>query len=199
MPQKPKCLAITCSDSRLIVNECMGLDAGELFVHRNIGNLVISTDFNVQSVIQFAVEVLKVEHIMVLGHTDCGAVKAALSFKHHGLIDHWLRTIREIAEKYQTDLFGEDSDDEYFNETETKTDKKSNHHDILRKLIEFNIKEQVLSVCKSPVVQKAWKNGQTLFVHGHVLEIETGKLIDLQIKQDSWAEIEEIYKFDFNQ
>lgn len=97
-PQHPKCLVISCSDSRVVVNDCLGLEPGELFSHRNVGNLVISTDFNVQSVIQFAVEVLKVEHLIVVGHTDCGAVKASLTSNYHGLIDHWLRTIRETAE-----------------------------------------------------------------------------------------------------
>ena len=192
-PQEPKCLVISCSDSRVVVNDCLGLKPGELFSHRNVGNLVISTDFNVQSVIQFAVQVLKVEHIIVVGHTDCGAVKAALTSKYHGLIDHWLRTIREIAEKYSDEI--ESIKSSYLN---SNKDKSNLNNELIRKLIELSVKESVLSLCKTPIVQKAWKNGQSLFVHGYVLEIETGKLIELDINQEEWAQIEETYKFEFN-
>ena len=191
-PQTPKCLVISCSDSRVVVNDCLGLKSGEMFSHRNIGNLVISTDFNVQSVIQFAVEVLKVEHLIVIGHTDCGAIKAAMTTKHHGLIDHWLRNIRETAEKYRDEI--EAIKENYYFQNKDKTHL---NHELVRKLIELNVKESVLSLCKTPIVQKAWKQGQNLFVHGYVLEIDTGKLIDLDIKQEEWDEIEDTYKFDF--
>jgi len=192
-PQEPKCLVISCSDSRVVVNDCLGLKPGELFSHRNVGNLVISTDFNVQSVIQFAVQVLKVEHLIVVGHTDCGAVKAALTTKHHGLIDHWLRNIRETAEKYREEI-------EAIKESYVTNNKDlcNLNHELVRKLIEFNVKEAVLSLCKTPIVQKAWKKGQNLFVHGYVLEIDTGKLVDLDIKQEEWEEIEDTYKFEFD-
>jgi len=192
-PQQPKCLVISCSDSRVVVNDCLGLKPGELFSHRNIGNIVISTDFNVQSVIQYAVQVLKVEHLIVVGHTDCGAVKAALTSKHHGLIDHWLRNIRETAEKYSEEI--ELIKESYLN---THSDKSHLNNELVRKLIELNVKESVLSLCKTPIVQKAWKKGQTLFVHGYVLEIDSGNLFELDIKQKEWEDIEDTYKFDFD-
>ena len=132
---------------------------------------------------------LKVEHLIVVGHTDCGAVKAALTTKHHGLIDHWLRSIRETAEKYKEELESV--------RTNCGKDKSNLNNDLVRKLIELNVKESVLSLCKTPIVQKAWKNNQSLFVHGYVLEIDTGHMIELEIKQEEWEDIEETYKFEF--
>ena len=192
-PQEPKCLVISCSDSRVVVNDCLGLKSGELFSHRNVGNIVLATDFNVQSVIQYAVQVLKVEHLIVMGHTDCGAIKAAMTSDYHGLIDHWLRSIRETAEKYKEDL--EIIKESYLNGSKDKT---VLNKELVSKLIELNVKESVLSLCKTPIVQKTWKKGQTLFVHGYVLEIETGNLKELEIRQSEWAEIEETHKFEFD-
>lgn len=181
-PQKPKYLVISCSDSRVVVNEFTATDPGDVFTHRNIGNLVISTDFNCQSVLQYAIEYLKVEHILVIGHTDCGAIKSALSYEHHGLIDHWLKNIREVAEKHEEEL----------EEVEQK-----GHDFIVRKLIELNIREQCLNLCKSPIVQKAWDEGQDLYIHGYIFEMETGLLKDLEVVQNDWANIQEIYKYHF--
>jgi carbonic anhydrase len=180
-PQTPKYLVIACSDSRLVVNEFTATEPGDVFTHRNIGNLVISTDFNVESVIQYAVEYLKVEHILVIGHTDCGAIKAALSNNYHGLIDHWLKHIREVAEKYVHELDVLNSPPE----------------NVVRKLIELNIREQCLNICKNPIIQKAWDKGHDIYIHGFVFEIETGLLKELEYLQTDWLGIQDIYKFNF--
>jgi carbonic anhydrase len=179
-PQSPKYLVIACSDSRVVVNEFIQTEPGDVFTHRNIGNLVVSTDFNCQSVIQFAIEYLKVEHILVIGHTDCGAVKAALSDSHHGLIDHWFMKIRHVAEKHVNLL----------NLAQSK-------EEILRGLIELNIREQCLNLCKNPIIQKAWDSGQNLYIHGCIFEMESGLLKELENLQMEWKEVQEIYKFKF--
>jgi len=181
-PQMPKYLVISCADSRVVVNEFTATEPGDVFTHRNIGNLVISTDFNCQSVLQYAVEYLKVEHILVIGHTDCGAIKAALSYDHHGLIDHWLKNIREVAEKHEKEL------EKYEN---------LGHDKLVRKLIKLNIREQCLNLCKSPIVQKAWDSGHDLYIHGYLFEMETGLLKDLEVVQKDWSNIQEIYKYNF--
>jgi carbonic anhydrase len=181
MPQTPKYLVIACSDSRVVVNQFTNTDFGDVFTQRNVGNLVISTDFNVQSVIQYAIEYLKVEHVMVIGHTDCGAVKAALSNNHHGLIDHWLKYIRETAEKYIDEL-----------ELEKNPPEK-----VIKLLIELNVREQCLNLCKNPIVQKAWNDGKDLYIHGFVFDMETGLLKDLDHLQKDWQEIQDIYRFNF--
>ncbi len=180
-PQKPKYLVIACSDSRVVVNEFTGTDPGDAFTHRNIGNLVMATDFNCQSVIHYAVQNLKVEHIMVIGHSDCGAVKASVSQNHHGFIDFWLRKIRDVAEKYMSLI-----------EAECK-----NTDDIVKKLIEYNVREQCLNLCKNPVIQAAWNQGQRLYIHGYVFEMHTGKLKHLSHLQQDWDEVKDIYKFNF--
>jgi carbonic anhydrase len=179
-PQTPKYLVIACSDSRVVVNEFTATEPGDVFTHRNIGNLVISTDFNCQSVIQYAVDYLKVEHILIIGHTDCGAVRAALSDSYHGLIDQWLKNIREVAEKHFFDLNSENSKEE-----------------IVKKLIELNVKEQCLNMCKNPIIQKAWDSGRSLYVHGYLFEMESGKLRELKNLQQQWKDIQDIYKFKF--
>ena len=181
-PQKPKYLVIACSDSRVVVNEFTATEPGDVFTHRNIGNLIISTDFNCQSVLQFAVDYLKVEHILVIGHTDCGAIRAALSYDHHGLIDHWLKNIREVAEKHKQEL---------------ENCPEKDHESRVRSLIELNIREQCLNLCKSPTIQQAWARGQDLYIHGYIFEMNTGMLKDLSVVQNDWSNIQEIYKYSF--
>jgi carbonic anhydrase len=181
-PQNPKYLVISCADSRVVVNEFTATEPGDVFTHRNLVNLVISTDFNCQSVLQYAVEYLKVEHILVIGHTDCGAIKAALSYDYHGLIDHWLKNIREVAEKHQKEL------GKYEN---------LGHDRIVRKLIELNIRERCLNLCKSPIVQIALDSGHDLYIHGYLFQMETGFLKDLEVVQNDWSNIQEIYKYNF--
>lgn len=159
--QSPEYLWIGCSDSRVPANQIVDLPPGEVFVHRNIANLVIHTDLNCLSVIQFAVEVLKVKHIIVCGHYDCGGVGAAMEKKEHGLIDNWLCHIKDVSRLNAEKLAGLNQDEKF---------------DLL---CELNVKEQVINVCNTTVVQKAWRNGAELSVHGWIYNIENGILRDL--------------------
>ncbi len=161
--QSPEYLWIGCSDSRVPANEIVGLMPGEIFVHRNISNLVIHSDMNCLSVLQFAVEVLKVKHVIVCGHYGCGGVKAAIEEQPHGLIDNWLRPIRETAGKHEKELSALD--------LERKIDR----------LCEWNVKEQVQNVANTTIVQEAWKRGQRLTVHGWIYGIKDGILRDLDV------------------
>ncbi len=159
--QSPEYLWIGCSDSRVPANQIVNLPPGEVFVHRNIANLVIHTDLNCLSVIQFAVEVLNVKHIIVCGHYGCGGIKAAMEDKEHGLIDNWLAHIKDISRLNADKLRG------------------LNQHKRFDLLCELNVKEQVANVCNTTVVQKAWKKGVALSVHGWIYNIEDGILKDL--------------------
>ena len=159
--QSPEYLWIGCSDSRVPANQSVDLPPGEVFVHRNIANLVIHTDLNCLSVIQFAVEVLKVKHIIVCGHYGCGGIKAAMEDKEHGLIDNWLGHIKDVSRLNAEKLTG------------------LNHEEKFDLLCELNVKEQVVNVCNTTVVQKAWKKGANLSVHGWIYNIENGILKDL--------------------
>lgn len=162
--QSPAYLWIGCADSRVPANEIVGLDPGELFVHRNVANLAPPQDANYLSVLQFAVEVLKVRHILVVGHYGCGGVTAALEGVHHGLIDHWLAPIREIAEDRQAEL-------------EAIADPKLRHD----RLCELNVIRQVRNVASNPFVIQAWERGADLTVHGWCYSIENGLVTDLDV------------------
>lgn len=162
--QSPEYLWIGCSDSRVPANQIIGLMPGEIFVHRNIANVVVHTDFNCLSVIQFAVEVLKVKHIIVCGHYGCGGVQAALENKDHGLIDNWLRHIKDVY-RYHLQQF----------------ESLENPQDRLNLLCELNVIEQVNNVCNTTTVRAAWANGQPLSVHGWIYSIANGVLKDLKI------------------
>jgi len=175
--QNPEYFWIGCSDSRVPANEIIGLPPGEVFVHRNIANLVIHTDINCLSVLQYAVDVLKVKHIIVCGHYDCGGVKGAMSNQSNGLVDNWLRHIRDIYAKYETTL----------NAIE---DEKSRTN----KLCEINVIEQVANVCHTTIVQDAWKRGQELAVHGWIYALENGLLQDLHVCVQEPAELSSIYR-----
>lgn len=159
--QNPEYLWIGCSDSRVPPTQIVDLAPGDIFVHRNIANVIAHTDFNCLSVIQYAVEALKVKHIIVCGHYGCGGVKAALEIKENGLIDNWLRHIKDVRDLNAEKLDGLDSD------------KK---HDLL---CELNVMEQVANLSNTPIVQKAWKNGADLTVHGWIYHIGNGILKDL--------------------
>jgi carbonic anhydrase len=159
--QSPEYLWIGCSDSRVPANQITNLQPGEVFVHRNIANVVVHTDLNCLSVIQFAVEVLQVKHIIVCGHYGCGGIKAALENHQHGLIDNWLRHIKDVIR---------------FNES--KFDGLS-HSDKLNLLCELNVKEQVKNICNTTIVKNRWKQGKELSVHGWIYSIENGILKDL--------------------
>ncbi len=162
--QNPEYLWIGCSDSRVPANEIVDMLPGEIFVHRNIANLVIHTDLNCLSVIQYAVEVLKVKHIIVCGHYGCGGIQTAMDNKEHGLIDNWLRNIKDL-----------------YRSNQAKVDALQNEKDRIDLLCELNVIEQVGNICNSTVVQSAWKAGQELGVHGWIYSIEDGILKDLNV------------------
>ncbi len=162
--QNPDYLWIGCSDSRVEASSIVGLLPGELFVHRNVANLVNHTDMNCLSVIQFAVEVLQVEHIIVCGHYGCGGVQAALEKKQHGLIDNWLRHIQDTANLYSHVL-------DAINEPEAK----------LNKLCQLNVAEQVLNVGETTIIQDAWNRSQQLEIHGWIYGLKDGLIRDLDI------------------
>ncbi|WP_153913472.1 carbonate dehydratase [Shewanella sp. TC10] len=161
--QNPEYLWIGCSDSRVPSNQIIDLMPGEVFVHRNIANMVIHTDLNCLSVIQYAVEVLKVKHIMVVGHYGCGGVKASMSNERFGLIDNWLGHLKDIYRLHQADL-NELDEEQRFN-----------------RLCELNVMEQVANVTSTSIVQDAWDRGQEVAVHGWIYGINNGLLTDLDV------------------
>jgi len=160
--QAPKYLWIGCSDSRVPANQIVGMQPGEIFVHRNVANVVVHADLNCLSVMQFAVDVLKIEHIIVVGHYGCGGVQAALRGERHGLVDNWLRHVADVAQKHDKILAAVELD-------------------ALRhaRLCELNVIEQTLNVCQTTVVQDAWERGQPLSVHGWVYGLHDGRVRDL--------------------
>ena len=160
--QAPEYLWIGCSDSRVPANEIMGMLPGDVFVHRNVSNLVIHTDMNCLSVIQYAVTVLKVKHIMVVGHYGCGGVRAAIESKPHGLIDNWLRNIRSIDMSHRELLSVWKGSDQY-----------------LDRLCELNVIEQAYNVCNTTITQDAWEKGQELTIHAWVYGLDNGLIQDL--------------------
>jgi carbonic anhydrase len=162
--QKPQCLWISCSDSRVPANQIVGLLPGELFVHRNVGNLIVETDLNCLAVMQFAVDVLKVEHIVVCGHYRCGAVAAAWRNTRLGLIDNWLRAVHDVRRKYKEQI-------RRLEDEATQIDR----------LCELNVVEQVAHAAHSTVVLDAWARGQALSVHGWIYRLEDGVLNDLGV------------------
>ncbi|MCP3870495.1 MAG: carbonate dehydratase [Gammaproteobacteria bacterium] len=176
--QSPEYLWIGCSDSRVPANEIVDLLPGDIFVHRNVANLVIHTDLNCLSVIHYAVEVLKVRHIIVCGHYGCGGVAAAIQNSSYGLIDNWLRNIKNIYYRNQ-EQFSSCVDEE----------------ERIDLLCEFNVVEQVANVCHTTIVQDAWKRGQDLTVHGWIYSILDGVLRDLEVNFNAPEQIPEVYRF----
>lgn len=164
--QTPEYLWIGCSDSRVPANEIIGLLPGELFVHRNVANLVIHSDMNCLSVMQYAVERLRVRHIIVCGHYGCGGVQAALESQPHGLIDNWLGHLRDIYRKHERELIGLGSQES-----------------MLDRLCELNVMEQVRNVSQSTIIQDAWNRQQPLWVHGWIYGVTDGILKDLGVSQ----------------
>jgi carbonic anhydrase len=175
--QTPQYLWIGCADSRVPANQIVDLLPGEIFVHRNIANLVIHTDLNCLSVIQYAVEVLKVSHIIVCGHYGCGGVKAALGQHEHGLIDNWLRHIKDTYRYHQAEM-----------------DTLQTEREKFERLCELNVIEQVANVCYTTIVQSAWKSGQPLTVHGWIYGIENGIVKDLGVSISQVGEISQTYR-----
>ena len=162
--QAPEYLWIGCSDSRVPANEIVGLDPGEMFVHRNVANLAPPQDANYLSVLQFAIDVLKVSHILVVGHYGCGGIAAAVDGKRLGLVDHWLHPIREVAREHRGELAAE-------------PDERAR----LNRLCELNVIAQVKNVASDVFVQDAWARGQALCVHGWVYSLSTGIIKDLEV------------------
>lgn len=162
--QTPEFLFIGCSDSRVPANEITGLEMGDLFVHRNIGNLVVNTDINMLSVMQYAIEVLKVKHIIVCGHYGCGGIQAALSTQEFGLLDNWLRNIRDVYRLHQAEL-------------DAISDEKAK----FRRLVELNIMEQCVNVTKTTYFQRSYRENKLPTVHGWVYDLHNGILKDLEI------------------
>ncbi len=177
--QSPKYLWIGCSDSRVPANQITGLESGELFVHRNVGNQVVHSDFNALSVIQFAVDYLKVEHIIVCGHYGCGGVQAALDPNPHGLVDNWLRHIRDIHARHRTEL------------------SKLEGNNQIRRLCELNVLQSVVNVCSTTLVQDAWSRGQSLTVHGWIYSLRNGLLKDMGLHASAPMDVEAAYRMEF--
>ena len=175
--QSPEHLWIGCSDSRVPANEIVGMLPGEVFVHRNIANVVVHTDLNCLSVIQFAVDLLKVKHIMVVGHYGCGGVRLALRCERVGLADNWLRHVQDVREKH----------DDCLCRLPDETARSA-------RLCEFNVVEQVANVCQTTIVGDAWERGQALTVHGWIYGLRDGLLRDLGYSASNAKEAKENYK-----
>jgi len=162
--QAPKFLWIGCSDSRVPANEIVGLDPGELFVHRNVANVVVHTDVNCLSVLQYAVDMLKVRHVIVCGHYGCGGVRAALDGTAHGLIDNWLQHVQDVLHAHQAELLGLADVDARIN-----------------RLAELNVMEQVRNIARTTIVQDAWRREQPLELHGWIYGLQDGLIQDLGV------------------
>ncbi|MBP6382845.1 MAG: carbonate dehydratase [Pseudomonadales bacterium] len=172
--QSPQYLWIGCSDSRVPANEIVGLMPGEVFVHRNVANVVVHTDLNCLSVLQFAVDVLNIKHVMVVGHYGCGGVAAALRNRKLGLADNWLRHVQDVQKKHAAGFAASGVDE----------------LQLIDRLCELNVVEQVLNVCQTTVVQDAWARGQELTVHGWIYRLQDGELRDLCATAADPAEVD---------
>ena len=175
--QSPRFLWIGCSDSRVPATQLIGLAPGEMFVHRYVANVVVHTDFNCLSVMQYAVDVLKVEHIIVCGHHGCGGIKAAMNNLQLGLIDNWLRHVQDVVHEHEELLAG------------VKDEKER-----LDRLCELNVIEQVLNVGRTTIVQSAWQRGQEVAVHGWIYDLADGLLRDLGVSIDNAEGLASVYR-----
>ncbi|WP_395052544.1 carbonate dehydratase [Flavobacterium sp.] len=178
--QSPTLLWIGCSDSRVPANEIIGAKPGEVFVHRNIANMVVHSDMNMLSVLDYAVNVLKVKHVLVCGHYGCGGVKAAMGNDSIGIIDNWIRHIKDVYRLHNIYLDSILDDDERFN-----------------KFVELNVKEQVFDLSKTSIVQAAWRNGQELTLHGWAYGLNSGYVTDLEVNISSNKDLDEVYQLKF--
>ena len=175
--QNPKYLWIGCSDSRASANQIVDLAPGEIFVHRNIANVVVHTDLNCLSVIQYAVEVLNVEHVIVCGHYGCGGVKAAMEGNEHGLIDNWLRHIQDVYRSHKKEI-----------------EKLNNENARYRLLCEKNVIEQVINVCHTTIAQRVWRKNKPLSIHGWIYSIKNGLLNDLNVSVSHPKDVNKVCK-----
>lgn len=175
--QSPEYLWIGCSDSRVPANQIVGLLPGEVFVHRNVANMVVHTDFNCLTVLQYAVDVLKVKHVIIVGHYDCGGVRAAFEGADNGMIDNWLRNIKDVLHNHQVRISAQPDEG-------AKIDL----------LCELNVMAQVSNVCHTTIAQNAWDRGQPLEVHGWIYSLRDGLLKDLNCSVKGAEQIEEVYR-----
>lgn len=178
--QNPPLLWIGCSDSRVPANEIIGAKPGEVFVHRNIANMVVHSDMNMLSVLDYAVNVLKVKHVIVCGHYGCGGVKAAMSNDSIGIIDNWIRHIKDVYRLHNIYLDSIEDENERFNA-----------------FVELNVKEQVFDLAKTSIVQSAWKKGQDLSIHGWAYGLNSGYVTDLEVNMSSNKDLDEVYQLKF--
>ncbi len=178
--QSPPLLWIGCSDSRVPANEVIGAQPGEVFVHRNIANMVVHSDMNMLSVLDYAVNVLKVKHVIVCGHYGCGGVKAALGNDSIGIIDNWIRHIKDVYRLHHTFLDSIVDEQQKFDA-----------------FVELNVKEQVLDLAKTSIVQGAWKNGNDLNLHGWVYGLNSGIVKDLLVNISNNRDLDEVYQLQF--
>jgi len=177
--QSPEVLWIGCSDSRVPANQITGTKPGEVFVHRNIANVCVHSDMNMLSVLDYAVNVLKVKHVIVAGHYGCGGVAAALSNKQFGLIDNWLRHIKDVYRLYSHEL-----------------DRITDNQLKVNRLVELNVIEQAYNLCKTTIIQNAWKERSDLEVHGWVIDIGTGLVKDLKVSSNDPQKLGYVYELD---
>jgi carbonic anhydrase len=177
--QKPPVLWIGCADSRVPANEIIGAEPGEVFVHRNIANMVVHSDMNMLSVLDYAVNVLQVKHIIVCGHYGCGGVQAAMTNKHIGLIDNWIRHIKDVYRFHHEELDAISDENQRFN-----------------RFVELNVFEQVLDLGKTSIVQSAWERGQEVHVHGWVYDIHDGLINDMKVTLKDNDSLSDVYKLD---
>lgn len=175
--QGPEYLWIGCSDSRVPANQIVGLLPGEVFVHRNVANVVVHADLNCLSVLQFAVDVLRIRHVIVCGHYGCGGVRAAFQDDRMGLVDNWLRHVQDVAQKHRPDL-----------------DARGAVEAQVNRLCELNVLEQVANVCQTTVIQDAWSRGQPVAVHGWIYDLADGLIRDLEVNIGSAGEFSERYR-----
>ena len=178
--QNPPLLWIGCSDSRVPANEIIGAEPGEVFVHRNIANMVVHSDMNMLSVLDYAVNALKVKHVIVCGHYGCGGIKAAMGNNSIGIIDNWIRHIKDVYRFHQDELDAIENEKERFN-----------------KFVEINVKEQVMNLAKTSIVQNAWKNGQELSLHGWVYGLNDGYVTDLDVNFSCDKDLDDVYQLKF--
>lgn len=178
--QQPPLLWIGCADSRVPANEIIGAQPGEVFVHRNIANMVVHTDMNMLSVLDYAVNALKVKHVIVCGHYGCGGVKAAMGNQSYGVVDNWIRHIKDTYRFHKEEL------DMIYDENQR-----------FDRFVELNVQEQVTGLAKTSIVQKAWKSGQELHLHGWVYGVGSGVVKDLDFNLSSNQDLDEVYQLSF--
>lgn len=179
--QHPPLLWIGCSDSRVPANQITGTKPGEVFVHRNIANMVVHTDMNMLSVLDYSVNVLKVKHVIVCGHYGCGGIKAAMGNRSIGIIDNWIRHIKDVYRLHHAYLDSIVSEEARFNA-----------------FVELNVKEQVFDLAKTSIVQAAWRSGQELTLHGWVYGLNSGYVTDLEVNLDSEKDLDQVYQLQFS-